>query len=133
MIVLVVDDNPGDRCLVRTMVDSALGGQFEMEEAWNLAHAVKRLEAGGIDILLLDLNLPDSRGLATLSTLRAADGNVPIVIVTGSHDQAAVSEALANGAQDYLVKGEFEMPILARAILRHTRGAAATGLGVDVE
>src|SRR5437763_15852908 len=116
MTVLVVDDNPGDRHLVRVMLEALMPGQFQLEEAWNLAYAVKRLGAGGIDLLLLDLNLPDSRGLGGLSTLRAADPSVPIIVVTGSQDQTAVSEALASGAQDYLVKGNFDQQTLRRAM-----------------
>jgi CheY-like chemotaxis protein len=118
--VLVVDDNPGDRHLLRTMLDTIAPGQYGLLEAWNLAQAIKHLEAGGVDLLLLDLNLPDSRGLETLSALRGADGKVPIVIITGSQDQTAVEAALAAGAQDFLVKGEFDEQHLGR-ILFHNR------------
>jgi DNA-binding response OmpR family regulator len=73
---------------------------------------------GDLDVVLLDLNLPDSHDLDTLHRLRARDSHVPVIVVTGIEDRRTAVEALANGAQDYLVKGRVDGHLLERAILR---------------
>jgi DNA-binding response OmpR family regulator len=71
-----------------------------------------------LDVVLLDLNLPDSQDLETLHRLREREPNLPIIVVTGIEDRRKAVEALANGAQDYLVKGHADGHLLERAILR---------------
>jgi signal transduction histidine kinase len=69
-----------------------------------------------VDVILLDLSLPDSSGLDTLRTLRAAVSNVPIVVLTGNDENTVALQALESGAQDFLVKGQFDQDMLGRAL-----------------
>lgn len=102
--VLLVDDDEGDYELLAEYL-SVPEGQFQLEWAASLGDGVRRLEAGRPDIMLLDLHLPDSRGLETFFQVESMAGDLPIVIVTGMDDESAALEAVRRGAQDYLVKG----------------------------
>ena len=81
-----------------------------------LEGAVAALDERSPDIILLDLSLPDADGLATLSRLRQYSGQIPIIVLTGNRDEESAIEAVRSGAQDYLVKGEFENRGLLRAL-----------------
>jgi DNA-binding response OmpR family regulator len=81
-----------------------------------LEDAVAALNERSPDIILLDLSLPDADGLATLSRLRHYAGQIPIIVLTGNRDEQSAIEAVRSGAQDYLVKGEFENRGLLRAL-----------------
>jgi PAS domain S-box-containing protein len=116
--ILLVEDNPADVDLVREALPDAGAASFLVESAPRLSVALARLEAGGIDVVLLDLGLPDSLGLDTLRKTRDAAPNVPVIVLTGNDDQAAGLAAVSAGAQDYLVKGEVTANSLARS-LRH--------------
>ncbi len=116
--VLILDDNPGDRVLIRTMLHESSPTKFQTEEAWNLEDGLDRLKAGAPDILMLDLNLPDSRGAATLNKVREINSVVPIIVVTGIEDAETTAEVLGRGAQEYLVKGRFSAALLASTIDR---------------
>lgn len=102
--VLLVDDDRGDYELLAEYL-SEPEGQFDLEWAANLRDGVKRLETARPDLMLLDLNLPDSRGLDTFFKVESHAAELPIVIVTGMDDESAALEAVRRGAQDYLVKG----------------------------
>jgi DNA-binding response OmpR family regulator len=116
--VLVVEDYPSDLALMRQMLASASPVRFEIIHASNLSSAIAQVGSGP-DIVLLDLNLPDSQDLNTLRSMRAAAPTTPIIILTGMSDRGNAVKALANGAQDYLVKGRVDGHLLVRAILRH--------------
>ena len=77
---------------------------------------MERLSLGGIDAVILDLNLPDSRGLDTFERLQEQHPGVPILILTALEDESLADEAIRLGAQDYLVKGQFDTGLLVRAI-----------------
>jgi len=81
-----------------------------------LEGAVAALDERSPDVILLDLSLPDASGLATLSRLRQYSGQIPIIVLTGNRDEQSAIEAVRSGAQDYLVKGEFENRGLLRAL-----------------
>ena len=89
---------------------------FELSEAPRLAAAIKRLQGSDFDVVLLDLSLPDSQGIATVTRIKAARPNMPIVVLTGQDDDDLATEALRRGAQDYLVKGQIDGQMLLRAI-----------------
>lgn len=121
--VLVVEDNPGDLALTKRMLASVKDVCFEITSASNLSSARENLRYG-TDVVFLDLNLPDSQGLNTLRSLRAFEPLIPVIILTGMDDRQKAMEALANGAQDYLVKGHLDGHLLERCILRHVNVAA---------
>jgi len=115
--VLVVEDNYGDLALIRLMLGSEKYAHFELIHASKLSSALEALERGA-DVMLLDLSLPDSDGLRTLQRVRARDAVIPIIVLTGAEDRQKAVESLANGAQDYFVKGKVDGYLLARTILR---------------
>jgi CheY-like chemotaxis protein len=116
--VLVVEDNPGDFAMVRQMLGPLDAVRFDLVHAARLSDAVEKLRQH-FDVILLDLGLPDSNDLDTLRRIRAFEPSVPILVLTGLENRQKAVEALANGAQDYLVKGQVDKRLLSRAILRH--------------
>lgn len=122
---LFIEDDPDDILLLEELFAqaSANGRMFELECADRLEAGLKRLAAGGIDILVLDLSLPDCRGIETVSRACAQSADIPVVVLTSSKDEKTAIEALSLGAEDYLVKGEVSGPLLIRtlryAIERH--------------
>lgn len=114
--VLLVEDNPGDAVLVREALADAPGPTFSLDWRPTLTDALTALAEGGFDAMLLDLSLPESRGIETLQRMRAAHDNVPILVLSGIDDEGTAVAALHAGAQDYLVKGRFDGPLLARAL-----------------
>ena len=113
---LLIEDNPGDARLISEMMAEAGNGSPRMKWADRLGAGLQSLVEGGIDIVLLDLALPDSQGIDTLSTVREAAPGVPVVVLTGLDDEDAAMESLRQGAQDYLVKGKFDGALLLRSI-----------------
>jgi len=111
-----VEDNPGDGRLVQLMADEQADSVNEMVWVEDLCEGLSCLQCHDIDLVLLDLNLPDSRGLWTLEAILAQAPNVPVVVLTGLADEQLAVDAVRHGAQDYLVKGEVDGRLLARAI-----------------
>ncbi len=118
--ILVIEDDPGDFGLIRVHVRSAgLGHAGEgapLRWAKTLAEGLSLARENKPDVVLLDLSLPDSSGIATVEALRAALPGVPIVVLTGNDDNALALQAVQAGAQDYLVKGHFDHDMLGRAV-----------------
>jgi len=114
--VLVVEDNDIDAFIVGEMLARARGVHAAVERAVRLDDALTRLEAGDVDLVLLDLTLPDSRGLDTFGALSLAHPEVPAIVFTASDDESLAISAVRQGAQDYLVKGQVTAEALGRAI-----------------
>jgi len=114
--ILLVEDNPGDVRLLREALAEAGDERFRLNHVTHLAQGFERLEEDDVDVVLLDLSLPDSSGLETLIKTRAAAPDVPLVVLTGLADERLAVEAVRQGAQDYLVKGAVEGEVLARCI-----------------
>ena len=125
--VLLVEDNPDVATTMQTLlVDASPVGEdraegpaaFEVHWRDSLSSAIQRLAAGDIDVVLLDLSLPDSHGLDTFFKAHAASPHVPKIVLSVTDDDALAVTAVRAGAQDYLVKGQVTGTLLARAI-RH--------------
>ncbi len=115
--VLMIEDNPDDVYLMRRLIGATTSTpRIVLETADTLSEGMARLEQGGIDAVLLDLSLPDSSGLATLIRLRERNLHVPVVVQTGLSDEDLGMEAVRQGAQDYLIKGEADIGLLVRAL-----------------
>ncbi len=114
--VLVVEDNPGDARLVAWALAHEPGEGFTMERVDRVAAALERVAAGGVAVVLLDLGLPDSRGMDGVRRVRAAAPQTPVVVLTGSEDPVLVRHALLAGAQDYQIKGVFPPGHLAQVL-----------------
>src|ERR1700723_1684564 len=116
--VLLVEDNAGDVRLLREMFSKERAESFELTHHLRMSEAVIHLAKGGVDIVLLDMGLPDGHGLDTVRRVHAAAPGVPVIVLTGLDDEALAAEAMKEGAQDYLIKGQIENRALPRA-LRH--------------
>jgi two-component system cell cycle response regulator len=114
--VLLIEDNSGDARLIREVLAADEQTRFESVHADRLATGLAHLARGGVDIVLLDLSLPDSRGLETFTRTYAFAPLVPIIVLTGLDDTALAMEAVTQGAQDYLVKGAVSGSLLVRAM-----------------
>ncbi len=114
--ILVIEDNPGDVFLLKEMLREQHDFSFSLESFNCLSEGLACLAEGQLDIILLDLSLPDSHGIETFRKLKALDIPMPVIILTGSHDLELPMKALQEGAQDYLIKGTVTSSLLARAI-----------------
>jgi len=119
--VLLIEDDPGEARLVREeLLEAPCPGQpgaaFELVQVDRLEAGLARLAEGGVDIVLLDLSLPDSQGLDTFYRAQIEAPWLPIVVLTGLDDETCALQAVRAGAQDYLVKGAFGRSPLARAV-----------------
>jgi PAS domain S-box-containing protein len=114
--ILLIEDSPGDVRLIQMSLEEADSIEFSIETASTLDAGLRRLAEEKADIVLLDLGLPDSQGLSTLSRLLARFPLVPVIVLTGLSDYDLAEQALLTGAQDYLVKGQTDTDGLCRAI-----------------
>jgi diguanylate cyclase (GGDEF)-like protein/PAS domain S-box-containing protein len=115
LTVLMIEDDPTDAQLVRRYL-AKLGVASTILHRDRLAGGLERLAEGGVDLVLLDFSLPDSAGIGSFRSLRARHPDVPVIVLTGMDDEELATRAVAEGAQDYLVKREVDGPLLARAI-----------------
>jgi signal transduction histidine kinase/DNA-binding response OmpR family regulator len=116
--VLIVEDSEADAWLIQTLLAETTEMAFEFASVDRLAPALARLERETFDLVILDLALPDSRGLETFTRACERAPGVPIVVLTGSDDRALAVAALRAGAQDYVVKGDVDGRRLGQ-LLRH--------------
>jgi diguanylate cyclase (GGDEF)-like protein len=114
--VLLIEDNAGDARLIQEMLKDIETASFESEWVSSLSAGLKRLSEIHFDALLLDLGLPDSKGIETLEQLLSQAPEVPVIVLTGLADEMIGVEAVHKGAQDYLVKGPVSSDLLVRAI-----------------
>src|SRR5580704_8851653 len=91
---------------------------FQLTHLLRMSEAVNHLTKSHVDIVLLDMGLPDGHGLDTVRRAHAAAPGVPLIVLTGLDDEALADQAMKEGAQDYLIKGQIENRALPRA-LRH--------------
>jgi formate hydrogenlyase transcriptional activator len=114
--ILLVEDNPRDVALLKEMLGEATTVQIELTHCTMLSSALTLLSKRSFGIILLDLSLPDSKGLETVLRTHAAVPNVPILVMSGLGDEELAVRALHEGAQDYLVKDQVNSNLLIRAL-----------------
>ncbi len=115
-IVLLVEDNPGDARLLREMFKEQGSHKTELTHVECMSDAEKHLAQRQVDVILLDLGLPDAEGVGSVRRVRAAAPHVPLVVLTGMDDESLAAQALQEGAQDYLIKGQIDARVLLRAL-----------------
>lgn len=120
--LLLIEDNPGDARLVEEALHNAKGIKFEIEWADRLSKGLERIAEGGVDVVLLDLLLPDSYGFDTLDMLHSQAPHVPVVVLTAVEDEAFALEAVKRGAQDFLHKSHID-PVSGETLVRCLRYA----------
>jgi len=126
--LLLIEDSPDDALLIREFLVDSRRADFEVVHADLLSRALEFLSGGGIDVVLLDLQLPDSRGLDTFRHVQEAAPGVPVVVLSGFEDEDTALHAVQQGAQDYLVKGQVqpaELDRIVRYAIERNRTSAA--------
>ena len=104
--ILLVEDNPMDAELIGTWLGNAPHPHFVIDHVTNLAEALERLSAQAHDVVLVDLDLPDSSGIDTVVQVERRIPETPLIVLTATDDDSLAMEAIQAGAQDYLVKGQ---------------------------
>jgi signal transduction histidine kinase/DNA-binding NarL/FixJ family response regulator len=118
LVALLVEDNPADAELIALQLescsDNAGSAPVRLIQRGTVASACAALRYWRVDVVILDLTLPDARGLDALHRVRAASPETPVIVLSGIADQALAIEALRSGAQDYVLKPTPDGPTLAR-------------------
>ncbi len=114
--VLLIEDNVGDCELILRMLNTSEIAEFKLTHTSRLTSGLKLLESNKFDIILLDLGLPDSVGFESFKSTLTEHPAVPIIVLTGLANEEIGIQSIKYGAQDYLVKGEFNGKLLVRAI-----------------
>ncbi len=114
--VLMIEDNMGDYKLILKLLEKSENAKFELVHSQRLSSGVELLENNNFDVILLDLGLPDSDGLESFNVILKRHPEIPTIILTGLANEETGIKAIKYGAQDYLVKGEFNGKLLVRAI-----------------
>jgi diguanylate cyclase (GGDEF)-like protein/PAS domain S-box-containing protein len=114
--VLLVEDNPGDARLLHEMFKEQDSRTVELTHVPCMLAAEKYLQEQRVDIVLVDLGLPDAQGLEAVRRTRAVAPHIPLVVLSGMDDESMAVQALQEGAQDYLIKGQIEPRELLRAL-----------------
>ncbi|MGZ7046789.1 MAG: response regulator [Methanobacterium sp.] len=114
--ILMIEDNHSDVRIIKEMLIDVKEFKFDFKHVESLEQGLESLKNDEFDVLLLDLNLPDTYGIDTFFKAQKSTPNIPIVIFSGAADENVAIEAVHEGAQDYLMKGEVEGRLLARSI-----------------
>ncbi|MBM3858186.1 MAG: response regulator, partial [Verrucomicrobia bacterium] len=114
--LLLIEDNPSDARLLSEMLSDVHTAPFELIWCDRLAKGLERLGAGGVDVALVDLALPDATGLDTVVQTRRQAPDIPIIVLTASSSDEKAIAALRAGAQDYLIKGWADSELIIRTV-----------------
>jgi DNA-binding response OmpR family regulator len=114
--LLIIEDDPEDIVFMKENLKDSYISRFNLTIAENLTTAVELLASEKYDLILLDLGLPESKGLETFNRIRNHSGDIPVVILTGCDDKELGIKAIQNGGQDYLVKGNMNNDMLIRVV-----------------
>ena len=114
--ILLIEDNPGDVRLIAEQLKEDTSSHYDLHSEGRLKAGLGYLAKAKVDLILLDLSLPDSQGFDTFSKTIACAPQTPIVILTGLADDALAIKAVQAGAQDYLTKGQISGDLLVRTI-----------------
>ncbi len=114
--ILLIEDNEEAAFLVEATIEKYAKGKYALEWVKCLDEGRTRLLKGGIDLVLLDLGLPDSSGSSTYQAIRAIAPEVPVLVLTGDSAEETEATITAEGGEDYLVKDQVSGPLLMRAV-----------------
>ena len=116
LTVLLIEDDPGDAQILRVWLGLEVPGRYRLLHVDRLAAALAILDEQGVDAVIADLSLPDSRGLATVRALESHLGNAALIVLSGNDDENTAITTMRAGSQDFLVKGHVDGFLLRRSI-----------------
>lgn len=114
--ILLVEDNPQDARLIKEEISGVMDIVFDFKTTESLQDTFLFIDKNIVDVILLDLSLPDSNGIETFHKMKEKTDKIPVVILSGLKDEELALHAVQEGAQDYLVKGEIDAKLLVKAI-----------------
>lgn len=114
--VLLIEDNDTEAAMINEMLVNTKRAIFDLEHAGWLSSGLEWLSEQSADVILLDLMLPDSKGMETFTRVYEQAPSIPIIVMSGLDDEGLAVDAVREGAQDYLVKGDVDGKLLARSI-----------------
>lgn len=114
--VLLVEDNPDDACLIGEFLNSVKDARFDLKHVVRLKEALDYVNNDHFDVVLLDLGLPDDKGIGSFVSMNLHAPEMPIIVITALNNESIGLRAVRKGAQDYLVKGGFDNKLLWHAI-----------------
>src|SRR5208283_3658852 len=114
--VLEIEDSIDDASLIRAMLNRVRDPAFTVVHAQSVGEGLQRLREQVFDVVLLDLGLPDSKGIDAVQRVRQACPDVPLIVLTGVNDEEVALKTLQMDVQDYLVKGQIDSNLLVRSI-----------------
>jgi len=115
-LLLLIEDNAGDARLLREMFADQESANIDMTNVTSMSGAEAHLSEHDVDVILLDIGLPDVQGLDAVRRARTAAPRIPLVVLTGLDDESVAAQSLQEGAQDYLIKGQIETRTLVRSL-----------------
>src|SRR5580700_11466145 len=116
LTVLLIEDSPDYAALVQQWLSLRTDIAFVLNWTDSLQAGLNRLKNGGVDVILLDLGLPDSSGLETFTRTKLQASGVPMILLSGDNSEQLALQMVQDGAQDYIVKGSCNGDSLAKAI-----------------
>jgi len=129
--MLVVEDNNDDVLLLREALDTEMPGHFQLTQVGQLHEALKCLCQRTFDVIMLDLNLPDSFGSNTFAHIRTTAERTPIIIYSGDVEKGLRVMASLKGGEEFVYKGTFNGPALTRAILKALSGGSPGNFSME--
>ncbi len=114
--ILLIEDDPAAARILKASLESERNPAMNIQLASRIEEGLRILGNSSVDCILLDLNLPDSKGLETITKIQVQSHNIPIVVLTGTDDDEIAIEAVRRGAQDYVIKGRVDGKVLSRII-----------------
>ena len=114
--VLVIEDNPSDALFMQKMLENSKDVIFQVKSSESLLKGLQHLSKNIVDVIILDLTLPDSYGIETYTQIKTHAPTIPVVVLTGTDDEELACNTLREGAQDYLIKGRINADSLERSI-----------------
>lgn len=114
--ILLIEDNPGDAFLLKFYLEDSVLRSAKLTHAEHLSVALDLISKNEYDIIILDLHLPDSSGIETLQSVLSAKKDAVVIVLTGLQDEELGVELVKMGAQDFLVKGQFDGKVFTSSV-----------------
>lgn len=116
--LLLIEDNIHDARMFSENLTGNYSDEFEITYTSNVKAGIENITQKSFDVIVADLNLPDSNGISTFYEIKKRSGNIPVIILSGMNDSSLTLESIRSGAQDYIYKGNYEGDFIYR-VIRH--------------